>query len=118
MDYTKFHPVEQAEMLSCVLPVIYKCFDQKPIGTEFSKMGTIKAQVLAVKAEGNSVTFSMPSNGQMDALIHYLTKIERNGQIHHRHYNPTDAIMYELNVNQDRTELVMTFYTKEFKMFP
>ena len=45
MDYSMFHPVEQAEMLSCVMPILFKCFDAKPIGTDLvtSQMDTIKA---------------------------------------------------------------------------
>ena len=115
MDYTKFHPVEQAEMQSCVLPVIYKCFDDNPIGTEFSKMGTFKKHVLAVKVNGNAATFSLPSDGPMESRVDYLTKEDRNGTTCPRHYNRTDSIMYDIAINGN--ELTMTFYTKEFKIF-
>ena len=117
MDYNQFHPVEQAEMQSCVMPILFKCFDSKPIGTDFVKMGLFKEQVLAVKVDGNIATFALPFNGPMGLLREYLTKEERNGKQCLRHYNKTDSIIYNFEVNDDNTELVMSFYTKEFKLF-
>ena len=117
MDYSLFHPVEQAEMKSCVLPVIFKCFDSKPIGTDFVKMGLFKGSVLAIKADGNQVTFALPFNGPLTLLTDYLTKEERGGKQCLRHYNKTDSIIYNYETNEDNTELAMSFYTKEFKLF-
>lgn len=117
MDYSQFHPVEQDEMKSCVLPILFKCFDSKPIGTDFVKMGLFKDAVLAVKVDGNIVTFALPFNGPMLLLQEYLTKEERNGKQCLRHYNKTDSIIYNFETNDDNTELVMSFYTKEFKLF-
>ena len=117
MDYSQFHPVEPAEMQSCVLPIIFKCFDSKPIGTDFVKMGLFKDAVLAVKVDGNQATFALPFNGPILLLKEYLTKEERNGKQCLRHYNKTDSIIYNFEINDDNTELVMNFYTKEFKLF-
>lgn len=117
MDYNQFHPVEQAEMSSCVLPIIFKCFDNKPIGTEFVKMGLFRDCVLAVKVDGNIATFALPFNGPMGLLKEYLTKEDRGGKQCLRHYNKTGSIIYNFEVNDDNTELTMRFYTKEFKLF-
>ena len=117
MDYNQFQPVEQDEMKSCVLPILFKCFDSKPIGTDFVKMGLFKDSVLAVKVDGNIVTFALPFNGPITLLKEYLTKEERNGKQCLRHYNKTDSIIYNFETNDDNTELVMSFYTKEFKLF-
>lgn len=117
MDYNQFNPVEQAEMASCVMPVLFKCFDTKPIGTDLVKMGMFRGCVLAVKVDGNTATFALPFNGPMGLLKEYLTKEERAGRQCLRHYNKTDSIIYNFDVNDDNTELTMSFYTKEFKMF-
>jgi len=117
MDYSLFHPVEQDEMKSCVLPILFKCFDSKPIGTDLVKMGLFKDSVLAVNVDGNQATFALPFNGPMLMLREYLTKEERNGKQCLRHYNKTDSIIFDYDTNDDNTELVMKFYTKEFKLF-
>jgi len=117
MDYSQFHPVEPAEMQACVLPILFKCFDSKPIGTDFVKMGLFKGSVLAVNVDGNNATFALPFNGPIALLKEYLTKEERNGKQCLRHYNKTDSIIYNFETNDDNTELVMNFYTKEFRLF-
>lgn len=117
MDYNQFHPVEPSEMASCVIPILFKCFDAKPIGTELVKMGLFRGSALAVKVEGNTATFALPFNGPMAMLREYLTKEDRGGRQCLRHYNKTDSIIYNYEVNDDNTELTMSFYTKEFKMF-
>lgn len=108
MDYSQFHPVEQDEMKACVLPIIFKCFDSKPIGTDLVKMGFFKDSVLAVKVDGNIVTFALPFNGPISMLRDILTNT---------HYNKTDSIMVRCEVNDDNTLLTATFYSKEYKLF-
>lgn len=117
MDFSKFHPVEQQEMLSCVAPTIFKCFDGKPIGTDLVKMGLFRGNVLAVKIEGNEAIFALPYHGPMTLLKDYLAHEERDKKIVSRHYNPTDSIIYDFDINDDNTELIMTFYTREYKLF-
>jgi hypothetical protein len=38
-------------------------------------------------------------------------------RLEHSHYNKTDSIMVTCEINDDNTELVATFYSKEFKLF-
>lgn len=117
IDLSKFHAVEAEEMQTCVWPILFKCFDSKPIGTDNVKMGLFNGQVLAVKVVGNIARFALPFNGPMMLLVDYLTKENRKGVICKRHYNKTDSIMFRYEVNEDNTELTIHFYTKEFKLF-
>lgn len=117
MDFSKFHPVEQQEMLSCVAPVIFKCFDGKSIGTDLVKLGMFKDKPLAIRIDGNEVTFALPFNGPISLLRDYLTFEIRHGKKMLRHYNPSDSILFDIVTNDNNTELIATFYTKEFKMF-
>ena len=115
MDYNQFQPLED---MSEATHIFKQIFDgKKTFGTDTAKMGFFHDQVLAAKVDGNQITFALPFNGPMGLLKEYLTKEERNGKQCLRHYNKTDSIIYNFEVNDDNTELVMSFYTKEFKLF-
>lgn len=106
MDYNQFQPVED---MNEVVHVFKKIFDgKKTFGTDAVKMGFFHDQVLAAKVEGNQITFALPFNGPISLLREILE---------HTHYNKTDSIMVTCSVNDDNTELVATFYSKEFKLF-
>lgn len=106
MDYNQFQPVED---MGEVTHVFKKIFDnRKSYGTDTAKMGFFHDQVLAAKVEGNQITFALPFNGPMVMLRDILE---------HTHYNKTNSIMVVCEVNDDNTELVATFYSKEFKLF-
>ena len=71
-------------------------------------MGFFHDNVLAAKVDGNQIIFALPFNGPLSMLRNILE---------HTHYNKTDSIMATCDVNDDNTELVATFYSKEFKLF-
>ena len=106
MDYSQFQPIED---MSEVTHIFKKIFDgKKSYGTDTAKMGFFHEQVLAAKVEGNQIIFALPFNGPMMLLKDILEKT---------HYNKTDSVMVQTEVNDDNTELVATFYSKEFKLF-
>jgi len=92
-----------------VVPIFKKIFDGgKSYGTDVIRMGFYKDAALTAKVEDNTIIFCMPYNGAMAMLRDFLTQT---------HYNKTDSIMVRCDVNDDNTELVATFYSKEFKLF-
>lgn len=106
MDYSQFQPVEN---MGEVTHVFKKIFDGgKTFGTDFAKMGFFHEQILAAKVDGNTITFALPFNGPVKMLQDILE---------HTHYNKTNSIMVVCTTNDDNTELVATFYSKEFKLF-
>ena len=106
MDYNQFQPVED---MSEVTHIFKQIFDgKKTFGTDTAKMGFFHDQVLAAKVEGNQITFALPFNGPISMLRDILENT---------HYNKTDSIMVKCEVNDDNTELVATFFSKEFKLF-
>ena len=106
MNYNQFQPVENMDE---VTHVFKKIFDgKKTYGTDTAKMGFFHEQVLAAKVEGNQIIFALPFNGPMMMLKDILE---------HTHYTKTDSIMVKCEINDDNTELVATFYSKEFKLF-
>jgi hypothetical protein len=64
--------------------------------------------MLAAKVESNQILFSLPFNGPISMLREILENT---------HYNKTDSIMVQCEVNDDNTMLTATFYSKEFKLF-
>lgn len=106
MDYNQFQPVED---MSEVTHIFKQIFDgKKTFGTDTAKMGFFHDQVLAAKVDGNQITFALPFNGPISMLKDILERT---------HYNKTDSIMVKTEINDDNTELVATFYSKEFKLF-
>lgn len=106
MDYNQFQPVED---MGEVTHIFKQIFDgKKTYGTDNAKMGFFHDQVLAAKVEGNQIIFALPFNGPMILLREILEKT---------HYNKTNSIMVNCDVNDDNTQLVATFYSKEFKLF-
>ncbi|MCR5270582.1 MAG: hypothetical protein K6D91_06145 [Prevotella sp.] len=106
MDYNQFQIVED---MSEVTHIFKKVFDGgKSYGTDTAKMGFFHGQMMAAKVEGNTIVFALPFNGPISMLQDLLTNT---------HYNKTNSIMVTCEVNDDNTELVATFYSKEFKLF-
>ena len=106
MDYNQFQPVED---MGEVTPIFKKIFDGgKSYGTDNVRMGFFHDQVLTAKVEDNKIFFCFPYYGAMAMLSEILTKA---------HYNKTDSIMVNCEVNDDNTMLTATFYSKEFKLF-
>lgn len=106
MDYKQFHPVDNMDE---VTHIFKKIFDgKKSYGTDTARMGFFHDQVLAAKIEGNQIVFALPFNGPMTLLREILEKT---------HYTKTDSIMVTTEVNDDNTELVAKFYSKEYKIF-
>lgn len=106
MDYSKFQPIED---MSEVTHVFKKIFDgKKSYGTDNAKMGFFHDQVLAAKVAGNQIIFALPFNGPLAMLRDILE---------HTHYNKTDSIMVQCDINDDNTILTATFYSKEYKLF-
>lgn len=106
MDYNQFQPVED---MSEVTHIFKQIFDgKKTFGTDTAKMGFFHDQVLAAKVDGNQIVFALPFNGPISMLQDILERT---------HYNKTDSIMVKCDINDDNTELVATFYSKEFKLF-
>ena len=106
MDYNQFQPIED---MGEVTPIFKKIFDEKKTyGNDVVRMGFYKDKVLAAKVDGNKIIFAMPFNGPMMMLKELLEKA---------HFNKTDSIMCDCEVNDDNTMLTATFYSKEFKLF-
>ncbi|MBR1447847.1 MAG: hypothetical protein IJ588_03745 [Prevotella sp.] len=106
MDYNQFQPVENMDEVTHVFKQIFD--GRKMYGTDTSKMGFFHDAILAAKVDGNQIIFALPFNGPMTMLRDILE---------HTHYNKTDSIMVRCDINDDNTELVATFYSKEFKLF-
>ena len=106
MDYSQFQPADMIEVGKTIWKIVYD--DGKSFGTDVVKMGFFKDACLTAKVEDNQIIFCMPYNGAMAML---------KDRLEHSHYNKTDSIMVTCEINDDNTELVATFYSKEFKLF-
>jgi hypothetical protein len=106
MDYSQFQPIED---MSEVTHIFKQIFDgKKSFGTDTAKMGFFHDAPLAVKVEGNQILFALPFNGPIQMLEKILKET---------HYNKTDSIMCDCDINDDNTMLTATYYSKEFKLF-
>lgn len=106
MDYNQFQPVED---MNEVVRIFKKVFDDgKSYGTDAIKMGFYKDSPMIAKVDENRIEFSMPFNGAFVMLREFLE---------HTHFNKTDSIMCDCEINDDNTMLTATFYSKEFKLF-
>lgn len=109
MDYSQFQPCETEEM-NDVTRIFKKIFDGgKYYGTDTAKMGFFHDTMMAAKVDGNQILFALPFNGPMQMLTAFLK---------HTHYNKTNSILVDCDINDDNTILTATFYSKEFKLFP
>lgn len=106
MDYSQFQMVEN---MSEVTPIFKKIFDEgKSFGTDIAKMGFYHDCMMSAKVEGNQIIFALPFNGPMSMLRDFLE---------HTHFNKTNSIMVDIEVNEDNTMLTASFYTTELKLF-
>ena len=106
MNYDQF---QQIEDMNEVVPIFKKIFDGgKSYGTDTLRMGFYRDSVLTAKVEDNKIFFAMPFNGAFCMLREFLE---------HTHFNKTDSIMCDCEVNDDNTMLTATFYSKEYKLF-
>lgn len=106
MDYSKFQIVED---MSEVTHIFRQIFDgRKTYGTDTAKMGFFHDQVLAAKIDGNKIIFALPFNGPIALLRETLEQA---------HYNKTNSIMVDCDINDDNTILIASFYTRELKLF-
>ena len=106
IDYSQFQPADMNEVGKTIWNIVFD--DRKSFGTDAVKMGFFKDACLTAKVEDNQIIFCMPYNGAMAML---------KDRLEHSHYNKTDSIMVTCEINEDNTELVATFYSKEFKLF-
>jgi len=105
-DFSKFQMVEN---MSEVTHIFKKIFDGgKSFGTDNAKMGFFHESMMAAKVDGNQIVFALPFNGPMSMLRELLTST---------HYNKTNSIIVDIDVNDDNTMLTATFYTTELKLF-
>ena len=106
MDYSKFQPVEN---MGEVTHIFKKIFDGgKTFGTDSCKMGFYNDSPMVAKVDGNTIEFALPFNGAISLLREFLTST---------HYNKTNSIIVDIDVNDDNTMLTATFYTTELKLF-
>ena len=106
MDYEQFQKIED---MSEVTHIFKKIFDGgKSYGTDTIKMGFYHDSPMIAKVENYSIEFSMPFNGAFGMLREFLE---------HTHFNKTDSIMVQCEINDDNTMLTATFYSKEYKLF-
>lgn len=106
MDFDKFQPVDDMNEVSHVFKKIFD--DKKSYGTDTIRMGFFKGSVLTAKVRDNQIIFALPFNGPLSMLRDILE---------HTHYNKTNSVFVQCDVNDDNTMLTATFYTKEFKLF-
>lgn len=106
IDYSQFQPADMNEVGRTIWNIVFD--DKKSFGTDSVKMGFFKDSALTAKVEDNTILFCFPYNGAIAMLKQTL---ERS------HYNKTDSIMVTCEISDDNTELVATFYSKEFKLF-
>lgn len=106
MDYSRFQIVEN---MSEVTHIFKKIFDGgKSYGTEDTQMGFYQGAPMTAKVKDNKIFFALPFNGAIGMLNEFLTST---------HYNKTNSIVADTDINDDNTLLVATFYTTELKLF-
>ena len=106
IDYSQFQPADMNEVGKTIWKAVYD--GNKSFGTDVVKMGFFKDSCLTAKVEDNTIVFCMPYYGALTML---------QDTLEHTHYNKTNSIMVVCERNEDNTELVATFYSKEFKLF-
>lgn len=107
MDFKDFHIVEDMNEVTHVFKKIFD--DKKTFGTDVVKMGFFMDKCLTAKVHGNKITFVFPFNDGSPSKIKDI--------LEHTHYNKTNSIMVVCEISDDNTEVVATFYSKEYKLF-
>ena len=106
IDYSNFQPADMVEVGKTIWKIVYD--DGKSFGTDVVKMGFFKDSCLTAKVDDNQIIFCMPYYGAISML---------KEKLEHSHFNKTDSIMVTCEISDSNTELVATFYSKEFKLF-